>query len=336
MQVCSVDLSQRVLIIAEAGNNHEGDFAMARELVTTAAEAGADAVKFQTIVPERLVSPADTARVAQLGRFQLSPEQFAELSELATKSGIAFLSTPFDVGLVDVLDRIASAFKIASGDNNFTGLLQSVAAKGKPILLSGGIATIDGLAHSKATIKKVWDGMGIDPGLVILHCIAAYPAPPEQANLNAIRTISDQLGVVAGYSDHTLGNDAAVLSVALGGRVIEKHFTLSNTQSDFRDHQLSADPGELRDLVRRVREAETLLGDGVKRCMPAEEPVAAAARRSISAARNLQAGSVLSPDDLICLRPAGGMEPGNEALLLGRTIKQSLEAGSQFTTDMVD
>ncbi|MBT5263512.1 MAG: hypothetical protein HOL85_01665 [Rhodospirillaceae bacterium] len=336
MEVCSVDLAKKVLIIAEAGNNHEGDFGLARELVSAAAATGVDAVKFQTIVPERLVSPAETARVAQLSKYQLSPDQFTELSELAAKEGIAFLSTPFDTGSVDVLDPIVSAFKIASGDNNFVALLEAVAAKGKPILLSGGISTIAELARSKAVIESVWAEHDVAPTLVVLHCIAAYPAPPEEANLGAVRTIAKELGVVSGYSDHTMGNEAAVLSVALGGRAIEKHFTLSKTQSEFRDHQLSADPGEMADLVTRVRAAEAMIGDGDKRKMTAEDAVAQAARRSIAAARSLQAGDVLSADDITWLRPAGGLEPGRESLVLGRRLTRAVASGEQILADMVE
>lgn len=335
MKIGSVDLDHDVLVVAEIGNNHEGDVALAERLIGLAAEAGAQAVKFQTIVPERLVGPDQTARLAQLRRFALSPADHARLAAVAARAGVMFLSTPFDVGSVDMLDPLVPAFKIASGDNDFTALIEAVAGKAKPILLSTGMTDLAGAAAAMATVRRVWQARGVDPGLVLLHCVSSYPAAPEDANLRAIPALA-ALGVTPGYSDHTLGVGAAPVAVALGARVIEKHFTIAHDHSEFRDHKLSATPAELKALVERVREANTLLGDGRKRIMPSEQATAAAARRSVVAARDLPAGHVLAWSDLTWLRPAGGLPPGRESAVLGRRLRQAVGAGARLGADLVD
>lgn len=336
MKIGKIDLSRDVLIIAEIGNNHEGDVALAEEMVSEAARAGAHAVKFQSIVPEQLVVPDQATRLAQLRRYQLSPESHARLARVAVDNGVMFLSSPFSLDAIDMLNPLVPAFKVASGDNDHVALLERIATTGKPVILSTGMTTLDGVAYSLGILTRAWDRAGIaDPGLVLLHCVSAYPTPSGQANLMAIRALAG-LGHVVGYSDHTLGIDAAVLSVALGARVIEKHFTLSKTQSEFRDHQLSVEPHELKALVQRVAEANMMLGDGVKRIMPAEEATALAARRSICAARDLPLGGVIAPEDLLWLRPAGGLPPGSEHRLLGRRLVRSVAAGERLNADSVE
>jgi sialic acid synthase SpsE len=335
MRIGAVDLGREVLVIAEIGNNHEGDFGRAQELVARAAAAGVQAVKFQTIVPERLVSATQAARIEQLRRYAFTYEQFGRLAEAARAAGVMFLSTPFDVESVRHLDPLVPAFKIASGDNDFVALLEAVAATAKPVLLSTGMAGVDEVRRACGTVEAVWRARGVAPGLVPLHCVSSYPTPAEAANLLAIPALARETGCTVGYSDHTLGIDAAVLSVALGARVIEKHFTLSKTQSEFRDHPLSADPGELAELVRRVRVAETMLGTGSKALQPVEEAVAKAARRSIVARRDLPQGHVVAREDLDWLRPGGGLAPGREDLLVGRPLRRAVAAGEMITADCV-
>jgi N,N'-diacetyllegionaminate synthase len=335
MKFGKLDLFREVMVIAEIGNNHEGDVALAEEMVGQAARAGAHAVKFQSIIPEHLISPGQTARLAQLRRYQLSPESHAHLARVAADNGVMFLSSPFSLDAVNMLDPLVPAFKVASGDNDHVPLLERIAATGKPVILSTGMTALDGVAYSLGALTRAWARAGIiDPGLVLLHCVSAYPTPSGQANLMALRALAG-FGHTVGYSDHTLGIDAAVLSVALGARVIEKHFTLSKTQSEFRDHQLSVEPHELKALVERIAEANILLGDGIKRIMPAEEGTAQAARRSICASRDLPVGAVLGPDDLTWLRPAGGLAPGSEAHLLGRRLVRSVAAGERLGYDLL-
>jgi N,N'-diacetyllegionaminate synthase len=322
------DLSKRVMVVAEIGNNHEGDLGLAERMIAAAAAAGADAVKFQTITPSRLVSVDQKERRAQLERFALPSEAWSRLAAAAAAQGVLFLSTPFDVDAVPLLDPLVPAFKIASGDNDFLPLLRAVAATGKPILISRGMADRDGIVAALDCLVA-----GGAREIVVLHCVSCYPTAQQDANLSALRDLA-QLTSWVGYSDHTLGRDAAVLSVALGARVIEKHFTLDKAQSDFRDHQLSADPAEFDSLVAGIRAAETLLGTGGLHMHPCEAPTASAARRSLAASRDLQAGEILRPQDLTWLRPGTGLR--DLAAVEGVALTRGLAAGELLTPDHLD
>lgn len=335
MKIGNVDLDKDVLIVAEIGNNHEGDLALAEDLIARAAACGVQAVKFQTIVPERLVGPDQTQRLEQLRRFALSDAAHRRLHRAAANASVMFLSTPFDLGSVAMLDPLVPAFKVASGDNDFVPLLECIAKTGKPVLLSTGMTELAGVKAAMEPLRRVWRETNADPGLALMHCVSAYPTPAVEANLRSILALAS-LGATVGYSDHTLGVGAPPLAVALGARVIEKHFTISHDHSDFRDHKLSANPAQLKELVERVREANILLGDGVKRVMPSETETAKAARRSIVAIRDLPAGHVLAWGDLTWLRPAGGLPPGREAALIGRRLRRSVQAGGRLGPDLLD
>ena len=260
MKIGNLDTDKKVLIIAEIGNNHEGDFELAKEMIDAAAEAGADAVKFQTITPNRLVSTTEQERIRQLQRFSFDRDQFAILKERADEKKVYFLSTPFDLEAVDWLNPLVPAFKIASGDNDFWPLLEKIASTGKPVILSLGLGKIKDATQIASFFKKEWRDSEITfPGLAFLHCVVSYPAPDDQANIRNITKIECEQ-VTPGYSDHTLGIKAAELAVACGARIIEKHFTLNKYHSDFRDHKLSADPNELKALVHAIADVEKFLG----------------------------------------------------------------------------
>ena len=317
---------KRVLVIAEIGNNHEGSYALAEEMIGRAAECGAGGVKFQTIVPEWLVSRDQVDRLAQLERFRLSENDFIRLSEVARDQGVLFLSTPFDPESVRFLDSIVPAFKISSSDNTFFPLLRAVAETGKPILLSTGLAGLEEVTAARDCIHKTWIARGVKQNLALLHCISCYPTPLEEVNLSAIRAITS-LGVVPGYSDHTLGIEAAVLASAVGARIIEKHFTLDKNYSDFRDHKLSADPEEMRELVRQVQHVEELLGREDMFVADCEKTSVSALRRSIAARRDLSAGVSLGMEDLCWVRPGKGIRPGEEEKVVGRTLRRDVRTG---------
>lgn len=335
MQLAGFDLSKDVLVVAEIGNNHEGNIALAEELIGRAAEAGVNAVKFQTFRTEHYVSRRDEARFARLKSFELSYDVFEKLAGVAREAGLLFLSTPFDLASAEFLNRLVPAFKIASGDNDFYPLLEKTASCGKPILLSGGLADTSQLRHSKEFIEQVWERQGIRQELAVLHCVAGYPVPPEEANLAAIPRLRDELGCTIGYSDHTIGVQAAIIAAALGARIIEKHFTLDKNYSDFRDHQLSADPDEMALLVQEVKRTATLLGSGQKVVQQCEQANTTAIRRSIVAARDLPAGTAIGRDDITWVRPGSGLRPGSEPLVLGRMLRRSVQAGEIITPDML-
>ncbi len=333
MKIGSVDLASDVLIVAEIGNNHEGDVGLAEEMIGCAARAGAQAVKFQTIRPDLLVSPREKARIDQLTRFALSEKDFERLAAVARRENVMFMSTPFHLDAIRFLDPWVPAFKVASGDLDFFPLLDAIAATGKPVLLSTGAADLEMVAASQRFLERAWHRRSMAGGLVLLHCIVSYPTPAASANLGAIAALK-QLSPWVGYSDHTMGIDAAVLSVALGARVIEKHFTTDKNRSDFRDHKLSADSAELSELVRRVREALAMIGDGTKRVLECERGTVGAVRRAIAAKRDIDAGVAIGMDDLTWLRPRQeGLPPGNEAALIGRRLRHPVRAGQPIMLD---
>lgn len=327
MRLGSADTERQVAIVAEIGNNHEGELSVARELVVAAAEAGAHAVKFQAIEPALLVHPDDAARVAQLERFRFSPDQFAELAELARSLGIGFTCTPFSLEAVDWLEPIVDAFKVASGDNDYVALLERVGATNKPVIVSSGMTDAAGLRQAQQVVQGAGTGE-----FAVLHCVSAYPTPPEAARLATIPRLARDLECTVGYSDHTLGLEACLAAVALGARILEKHMTLRRDYSEFRDHQLSAEPAELRELVDRAPCVQTLVGEPRDApVLPEEQAVAAAARRSAVAARDLAEGQVLSAGDVRFLRPAGPVGPSEP--VAGRVLRRALRAGDRLQHD---
>ena len=333
MKIDRIDLEEEVLIIAEIGNNHEGSYTLAEEMIGLAAATGVQAVKFQTFKTEHYVSRKDAERFARLKSFELNAEQFERLAAQARKAGLLFLSTPFDLESARFLAGVVSAYKVSSSDNNFFPLLEEIAKGNKPVILSCGLAGLDEIEYSTNFLRRAWRLAGVEQSLAALHCVTAYPVPPEEANLGAITAMKKRLGLTIGYSDHTLGIDAAVLSVALGARIIEKHFTLNKNHSSFRDHQISADSAEMTALVNKVKEAQVLLGSGEKTPQPAEIKNTTAVRRSIVARRDIRVGEMLRWEDLTWIRPAGGLPPGNEASILGKTLVKPVKAGEWITPD---
>jgi len=324
MKINQLDTDQQIFIVAEIGNNHEGDFEVAREMIRQAAKAGADAVKFQTFLPEYLAG-GDAARFKRLQGFQFSYEQFAELAQFAQAEGIIFFSTPFDPQSATFLNQIQPIFKIASSDNTHWPFLEQIAGFGKPVILSTGMSTLAEVTEMEKVIRSAWQRLGSDPGLALLHCVSSYPAPPDQANLRAVVTMSNQFpNCVPGYSDHTFGITAALSAVALGARIIEKHFTLDKQYSDFRDHELSADPKDMKNLVDRIRELEKMLGDGEKAPQLNEIGMLTALRRSAAASRELKKGTVLDEADLIWVRPGSGVQWADRSSIVGKSVNRDL------------
>ena len=333
MKIATHDVDTKVFIIAEIGNNHEGDFGLAKDMIAAATEAGADAVKFQTIRADKLVDGKNYDRLRKLRTFELTDDQFVQLADAAEQAGVVFLSTPFDIESARFLNDLVPAFKIASGDLNFAPLLDEVAGFGKPLIMSRGVSGTMQIHTAVGRIKNVWKQCGTNPGLALLHCVSQYPTSPEEANLSAIAALRREFNAVIGYSDHTLGIEAAVLSVALGARIVEKHFTIDHDHSPFRDHQLSADPREMAELVCRIREAEIYLGKG--NLEPDGESFAGekALTRSICTATDLPAGTILVMEQIAFLRPGGGITPEEIGTVLGKRTKRDLAKGDRITSE---
>lgn len=329
-------------IIAEAGVNHNGDPDLAKRLVDVAVAAGADAVKFQTFNAERLVSPgaATAAYQAQstgersqlelLRRLELSPSAHRQLREYCQARSIMFLSTPFDEESADLLETLGvPAFKVSSGDLTNTPLLAHIARKGKPVLLSTGMSTLDEVQTAVQTIRNAGGRQ-----LVLLHCVSRYPAEPHEANLRAMQTLAQQCQVPVGYSDHTLGIDVALAAVALGACIIEKHLTLDR-QLPGPDHHMSLDPGAFRSLVQGIRIVELSLGHGRKEPSSAEAEISAAARRSLVTIRPIAKGSQLTADAIAIKRPGTGLSPASLPQVVGRVAARDIAAGTLLSWDMV-
>ena len=327
MQIKTFNTQEKVLVIAEIGNNHEGNFQVAQKLVEQAAECGVGAVKFQTFQTKYFVRPNNPKRYQQLSAFELSPHQFEELQRLATSLGLLFLSTPLDLESAKILKNIVDAYKIASGDNNFYPLIESVCQMGKPVIISSGLSDWEQVNKTITFVKQQWSPQQMATQLALLHCVTSYPVLPENANLASIRFLADRLECTVGYSDHTMGIEAAVLSVALGSRILEKHFTLDKNYSSFRDHQISADPSEMKSLVCRVEQAEKMMGTRDKKIQVVEHDFINSARRAIVAATDLHQGHSLTLKDVTWLRPADGLPPGQENQILGKCLKKDIPAG---------
>ena len=320
-----------VVVIAEAGVNHDGNPELAHRLVDVAADAGADAVKFQTFDPHRLVSAAADATPYQRARgsaadqrsllasLTLPSSAWAELRDHAAERGIQFLSTPFDLGSAELLVELGvPALKVSSGELTNTPFLRQLATFGVPLLVSTGMG-------SAAEVAAAVEACAQAPGTVLFHCVSAYPAPLDQCNLRAIPVMAQAHGLPVGWSDHTTGVTSALGAVALGAAVLEKHVTTDRTRRG-PDHAASLEPDGLATYVEQCRALARALGDGVKRRVPAEEENAALVRRSWHAARDLGPGTVLTADDVVLLRPEGGAAPGQ--VLVGRRVRATVAAGA--------
>ncbi len=307
---------ESLTVIAEAGVNHDGDLARARELVHAAADAGADMVKFQAFraeeIANRAAGPAHYQRARAgaasqrdlLETLALDLDDFAALAELCKALKIGFLCTAFDVTMLDDLVVMGMpCIKIASGELTNRPALEHAAVLDRPILLSTGMAT---LAEVRAALDVLRRAGGHD--ITLLHCTSLYPAPMDAINLRAMVTLREAFDRPVGYSDHSLGDHVAIAAVALGARVVEKHLTL-DANAPGPDHAASLEPNAFATMVRRLHETAGALGDGVKAPTPDEVTMAALVRRSWHAAHNIEAGHRLTEEDVCLKRPATGLAP---------------------------
>ncbi len=332
-----------VFVIAEAGVNHNGDPAIARRLLRTAREAGAQCVKFQTFKAERVASdqapkaayqlqstdPRES-QIDMLRRLELSNDAYRELMAEATLSDILMFSTPYNVEDVDFLDRLGvPAFKLASLHVAEPYFLRYVAEKGKPVLLSTGMATLDEVAVAVDAVR----GTGNDQ-LILLQCTTNYPSRIDDANLRAMVTMREAFDVLVGYSDHTMTDTACIGAVALGACVIEKHFTL-DTAMHGPDHASSVDPVAFRTLTARISEAERMLGSGLKVPSEVEKKNAVGMRRSVFTRTTIRKGDVITPDMLTFKRPATGLAPLHFERLVGRVALCDIPANAAVSLEQI-
>lgn len=316
---------EKVYIIAEAGDNHNGDFNTALKLVDVAKRAGADCVKFQTFVTEEIISKyaemaeyqkkntgKEESQFEMVKRLELSFDEFRKIKEYCDRGGIQFLSTPFDLKSVDFLNELGVPFfKIPSGEITNYPYLIKIAHTGKPVVMSTGMCEPDEILAAINVLEKNGSGE-----ITLLHCNTEYPTPLKDVNLYAMRTMKKMFGKKVGYSDHTKGIEVPVAAVALGACVIEKHFTLDKNMPG-PDHKASLEPDELGRMVKNIRNIEIALGDGVKRVSESERKNIAIARKSIVARRNIQEGEILTEENLAVKRPGTGINPMQWMEVLG-------------------
>jgi N,N'-diacetyllegionaminate synthase len=321
-------MKKPILIIAEAGVNHNGDLALAKQLIDVAADAGADLVKFQTFSADRLATrqtkkadyqsvTTDSAETQHqmLSRLELSANMHHELIAYCATRNIEFFSTGFDIESVDFLISLGiNRFKIPSGEITNLPYLSHIGQFSEPVIISTGMATMGDIEAAIDVLEQAGTPRSL---ITVLHCTTEYPTPMAEVNLRAMQSMQAAFGVAVGYSDHTAGIEVAIAAVALGATVIEKHFTL-NKNLPGPDHKASLEPYELKAMVSAIRNIEIALGDGIKRLTPSEARNKPVARKSLVASKAIKAGEVLSGENITTKRPGTGISPMSWGAVMGR------------------
>jgi sialic acid synthase SpsE len=341
----TLNQGESAYVIAEVGSNHDRDLEIAHKLIDVAADARADAVKFQTYSADALYSRY-APRLSEMDEYGRSPEGESpyemiknlelprewqrELKDHASEREIDFISTPFDLPAVDELEALdVAAFKIASYEIVDYDLLAAAASKGRPMIISTGGSSLADVERAVAVIEGQSNHQ-----IVILHCVSQYPAEIEDLNMRAMQTLGHAFGYPVGFSDHSLGNVAAVVAIALGATCLEKHFTLDPTRTG-PDHPTAADPDQLADYIDAVRTAERSLGTAIKRVQDSEEENHRLAKRSIHATVDIPIGTAITPEMLILKRPGLGIHPSMKDVVVGRTAARDIKQDEWITWEMV-
>lgn len=339
----TISSTSPVFMIAEAGVNHNGDLGMARKLIEEAAACGADCIKFQTFSAERMVTKNAPKANYQLGttdktesqldmlkKIELSPEHHMELKKFAEESNMIFMSTPFNFEDIDLLESIGvSAYKIGSGQIVELPFLRRIAGTGKPVFLSTGMANLDEIDEALKTIREAGNEK-----IILLQCTTNYPSRIEDANLRVIPAFQSAFNTLTGYSDHTIGEVAAISSVALGACVIEKHFTLDKNLPG-PDHSSSITPDELKHLIEKIRHVESALGIAQKSPTEIEKENAVGVRRSIVASRNIKNGETINEGNITFKRPATGLSPRLYDSIIGKKAARDILSDEILQMDMI-
>ena len=324
-----------VLVIAEAGVNHNGDLEIAKTLIDVAADAKADIVKFQTFNADQQVtksaSKAEYQKIttninesqhSMLKNLELGVEMHSELINHCKKRSIEFISTAFDIQSVNLLQSLGQRlFKIPSGEITNLPYLEHIGKIGKPIILSTGMSTLNEIKTALEILQKAGTSKSL---ITVLHCTTSYPVPISDVNLLAMKTIKDEFEVEVGYSDHTLGIEIPIAAVALGASVIEKHFTLDRNLPG-PDHQASLEPNELQEMIRTIRNVEQAMGDGIKEVMPSEAENRDIVRKSLVAIKRIKKGEIFTSENLSTKRPGNGISPLSWNLIIGKSSKNNYE-----------
>ena len=329
---------KRVFIIAEAGVNHNGNLDLAYQLIDAAKDAGADAVKFQTFKAENVVSRladkseyqkkttgSDKSQLEMIKKLELSYDDFVKLKKYCNKKEIMFLSTPFDHQSIDFLYDLIDIYKIPSGEIINHPYLKHIAVKNKPVIMSTGMANLGEVEEAINTIRSV----NSKAKLSLLHCTTNYPTPYEEVNLKAMQTLAAAFKLPVGYSDHTLGIEVPVAAVAMGAKIIEKHFTLDKNLPG-PDHKASLEPDELKEMVTAIRNIEMAFGDRIKKPNKSEIEIIKVARRSLIATKDIRAGEIIKESDITIKRPGTGILPKFKEIVIGMKLVNDIRQDEPF------
>lgn len=331
--MCNDDIYEHTFIIAEIGVNHNGSVDLAKDMIKSASECGVDAVKFQTFNSEDLVTENartadyqeentnENSQLEMLKKLELSFDDFRELKDYALKNGVIFISSPFDVNSVDLLETLdVPLYKLGSGELNNFELIDYVQKTNKPIIISTGMATLD-------EIKETYDFIKNKDNLIILHCITGYPTSFEEANLNFIKTLKSEFDVPIGFSDHSPGIELPIAAVALGACVVEKHFTLDKNLEG-PDHKASLNPIEFKAMVDAIRNVEVAMGDGVRKFSDNELEIKKVARKSIVLNQDISKDMIIERRMLSIKRPGTGIPPKFIDDVVGKKVIKDLKANN--------
>ena len=311
-------------IIAEGGINHNGDVELAKKIIKNAKRCGADAVKFQTFAADDIAS-SKSQYFKLFKKLELTENNFSELSDYAKKQKIIFLSTPFSNNAVDLLTKIGvPAFKIASGDLTNLPLIEYAAKKKKPMIISTGMSDFREVNDAVKSIKKMKNKK-----IILMHSVSSYPTPHSEINLRVLQKFKDKFPYVVGYSDNGSDPLVPVIAVAMGAKIIEKHFTIDKKLKG-PDHTLSADISELKNIIQNIRKVEEMIGDGIKKCQLSELNNRINARRSLTAKIDIKKNSKIIPEMVSSKRPATGIEPKFLKKIIHKKVKKTINAGESI------
>lgn len=324
-------------IVAEVGNNHEGSIKNAIELVEAAKRSGADAVKFQIFNAQKYSSPKDKKRIAQLKKFTLKKKDLLKLKHKCDELKIIFFATPLDLESAKNLNKIQNFFKIASGDNNYLDLLEKVRSFKKPIIISTGFMDYSEIFKVVKFFRK-FKFYKKKENLCIMHCVSAYPASKKNINLNSIPFLKKKFpNITIGYSDHTMGYKISCLAYVLGAEIIEKHFTLSNNFSSFRDHKISLNPRSFKKFVKEIKDLKNILGNLNKKINKEEKINIPLMRRKLVSNKKLNTGHKIKKSDLLIVRsPENGIQASEIKKVLGKKINKKINKYDNFLSEHFD
>jgi N-acetylneuraminate synthase/N,N'-diacetyllegionaminate synthase len=316
------------LLIAEIGGNHEGDFEYAKKLARLAIESDVDYVKFQIYTGDTLVSQQESPdRNKHFKKFELSREQHRYLARMVTEAGIHYTSSVWDIEAMDWIDEYITLYKIGSGDLTAYPVLRKTAERGKPMIISTGLATEEEVLQTVSYLQRVNPAYKDPKMLAVLQCTSMYPINPEDAHLNVMHRLREKTGLTIGYSDHTEGSKALYYAVAMGAEVLEFHFTDDRTGKQFRDHKVSLTPDEIRELIEEIKLIRAYQGNEVKQPTRIEldHGHELSFRRAVYPSRDIAEGEILSEDNLTVLRPLHGIDARSYEQLIGKKAKKALQ-----------